>query len=147
MPFFNHAGDDCFGADKWRDQVNINDLCKIIDRHVSHRNALDDARVIDQNIDHADFFFDSGNQLGYSFLIRHIGNITVYVDSFFFICLQAAQPAGFIGTVKANRRTGLRKADADGKANRVCAAGDQRDFPGKIKQIHLCSLISNPLFR
>ena len=58
MALLDHAGDDGLGDDEGGVQVDVDDLAEVLRAHFEHRDALDDARVVHEDVDDADFFLD-----------------------------------------------------------------------------------------
>ena len=58
MALLDHRGDDGLRNDERSVQVNVDDLTELLGGHVAHRDALDDAGVVDQHIDVADLGSD-----------------------------------------------------------------------------------------
>ncbi len=85
MSFLDHSGDDSLCADEWANEVDVDNLTEVFDVHFSHRNALDDACIVYEDIDSADVFFDVGNHSLNFFFFGYVAKIAFSVDACFLI--------------------------------------------------------------
>ena len=89
MSLLNHGRNHCLGYDKRRIQVHIYHLSELCRGHLAHGDSLNDACVIDENVNHADLLLDRCNHAIDSILIGDITYISMRVNAFFLVCRNA----------------------------------------------------------
>lgn len=135
MTFLDHAGQHRFGYDERGRQINIHHLAEIGHAHFYHGDPFDDPCIIDQNINHAELFFDGLNQFCDLGLVRYIGDIAVGFDTLRPIVRQCLFQMGLPPAVKGNPRAGFCQRPGNSKTDSVSAAGDKRHFTCQRKFI------------
>ena len=136
MTLLDHTRDDSLGNDERTVQVNVDDFAEIRSRHFQHRDPLDDSRVVDQDIDHADFSFDLLNQFVDGRFIRNVADISVRRNAFFFISRQPLIDQFLVDIVEDNRRACRCEAAGNVEADTVRSTGDQSDFALQREAVH-----------
>ena len=86
---FDHGRDHRLGHDKRPVEVDVDDLPEVLGGHLHHGDALDDAGVVHQNIDHAHLGLNFGHQLVYRVLAGNIAHVAVGGK-----CLLLCRPPG-----------------------------------------------------
>ena len=124
----DHAGDNGLGNDEGSDQVDIHDLTEISGLHLHHGDALDDAGVVDQDVNAAQVALDCRNQLLDILFLGHVGKIAVGVDALCLVVLQCFLHVLLAAAVKGDLCAGCRQTFCDSEADAVCGAGDQSYF-------------------
>ena len=93
-----------------------------------HGDALDDAGIVHQDIDLADFGMDGIHQFLHGYLVRDVTHIAVHVgDAGGFVGLQALFHGCLVGRVEDDvLHAGLHESLGNGKANPISRTG----YPG-----------------
>ena len=104
MTLLDHARDARLGNDERRVEVNVDDLAEIRRAHLQHRDALDDAGVVDQNVDDADFFANLSDGLLHGFLIGHVADIAMRLDALLLVGSQTLIDQILVDIVKDDGR-------------------------------------------
>ena len=128
MSFFDHGRDHRLGNDKRCVQIHIDDLSELCCGHLAHRNTLDDAGIVYQNVDHADLFFDLCNQCVYLLLICDIANISVRLDAKLLISGKSLVDKLLLDVVEYDRCARLRICRCDCESDAVGCACYKRYF-------------------
>ena len=128
VTLLNHRRNDRLGDDERRIQVNINHLTELFGGHFAHRNALDDARVVDKDVNHADFFLNLGDERVDGGFIGHVADIAVRLDALFGIGSNALIHQFLLNVVEDDGRAGVAHGAGDGEADTVGRTGDEGDF-------------------
>ena len=136
VALFDHARNAGLGDDERRVQVNVDDLAEIGGAHLQHRDALDDAGVVDQNIDDADFLTDLGDGLLHRFLVGHVADIAVRLDALLFVSGQTLVDQLLIDIVEDDGRARRRIRAGDGEADAVRRAGDEGNLAFQTEILH-----------
>ena len=55
-----------------------------------HRDPPDHSRIVYKNVHSADLLLDVSDHLLYRFLVRDVADISVGIDTFFFVCGKSA---------------------------------------------------------
>ena len=84
-----------------------------------HRDAADDACVVDQDVDHTDFLFDFRNHGLNGGLVGDVADIAVGFDAFFLIGGQPFVDQFLVDVVEADGGTLFGKRRCYGKADSV----------------------------
>ena len=121
---FDHPGQNCFGANERSCQINIDNLIPLCFCHLDHRNSLDDARIVDQNVNCADLLFYVFNKSIYLLFVRYIADSAVSIDAFFLVSRKASVNQLLIDIIENNLRANFRKRFRIRKAKAVGCACD-----------------------
>ena len=121
---FHHLRDHGGRADVRAHQVHVNHLLEFGAGHFVHGDALDDAGVVHQDVNLADFLVDAVYQFLHRHFVGHVAHITVHVgDTGGFVGFQALFHGGLVGGVEDDvLHTGFHKSLGNGEANAVCGA-------------------------
>ena len=67
----------------WRNSeaFHVDDLAELRGLHLVHGDALDDAGVVDQDVDYADFLLYPGHEVLYLSLVGHVADVAVGLDA------------------------------------------------------------------
>ena len=89
---------------------------------------LDDARVVDQNVNDSDFLLNALDQGLHSGFVRHVADIAMRVNALFFVSGQPLVDQLLTDIVKNNRRACLGVSRCNVKADAVGSARHKCDF-------------------
>ncbi len=128
VALFNHGGDHGLAYDKRSVQIDVHHLAELRGRHLAHGNALDNARIVHQNINHAHFGGNLLYQRLHGVFVRYVAHIAVRLDSGLFVSGEAFIDELLLDIVEYDRRAGLCHAGCNRKADAVACACDKRDF-------------------
>ena len=128
MPFLDHAGNDSLRYDERGVQIHIDDLAELCGRHFCHRDALDDACIVDEDVYHADFLFDTGNQGIDGCFICHVAHVAVGFDTFFLICGQSFVHQFLLDVVENDGGTALCESRRNAEPDSVRCSGNQSNL-------------------
>ena len=129
----DHIGNDRLGNDEGGVQVNVDDLTELGSGHLDHRDALDDAGVVDQHVDVADFLGDLLDHLIDGVLVGDIADIAVGVDAGFLVGGQALVHQLLLDVVENDGGAAVRHGGGNGKADAIGCAGDEGNLAGQVK--------------
>ena len=133
MALRDHAGDHGLGYDEGGDQVHVDDLGELLGGHFAHRDAADDAGVVDQDVHHADLGLDLLHQRLHRGLVGHVADIAVGLDAGRFIGLHALVHQLLVDVVEYDGRAALGVGGGDGEADAIAGAGDPGDLALKAE--------------
>ena len=129
----DHIGNDSLGNDEGSVQVHVNDLTELGSGHLDHRDALDDAGVVDQHVDVADLGGDLLDHLIDGVLVGDVADIAVGLDAGFPVGSQALVDQLLLDVVENDGGAAVRHGGGNGKADAVGCAGNQRDLTGQVE--------------
>ena len=135
----HHAGQDGLAHNEGRHEVDVDYLLIFLHLHLMHGDALDDAGVVDQNVNGAQLLPDVGHHLPDAVLVRHIADIALRVDAQRFIIAERLLQMGLAATIESQSCASLGQCLADGKANAVAAARHKRHTAFQRKVCHIVS--------
>ena len=136
MALLDHARNAGLGDDERRVEVNVDHLAEIGRAHFEHRDALDDAGVVDQNVDHADFLANLGDGLLHCFLIGHVADIAVRLDALLLVGSQTLVDQILIDIVENDGRARRRQRVGNREADAVGRAGDESNLALQAEILH-----------
>ena len=138
VALLDHGGDDGLGNDEGSVQVHVDNLTELSGGHLAHGNTLDDTGVVNQDVDHADFLLNGGNQRIDGILIGNVAHITVGFDASLFVSGDSLVHQLLLDVVKADGRAALGHTAGNGEADAVGSAGNQGDltFQREIFEFH-----------
>ena len=93
-----------------------------------HRNALDDAGIIDQNIHCAQLLRDATDHPFDSLLVPHVADITLGLDALGCVLLQRLLQMLLAAAIKGNFSTGLGQSLSHSKAYSVSCTRNERNL-------------------
>ena len=128
MALADHAGQDGFGHDERPDEVDVDDLTEIFRAHLTHGDALDNACIIDENVDRAQGFRNFSHHGPDRCFIGHITEIAVRRNAFLFIIRESLLQMHLAAAVESNDCTGFRKRLGNSKTDTVRTACDKGGF-------------------
>ena len=131
MALLDHAGDNCLGDDVGSDEVDIDDLTEVLCLHLEHRNALDNAGVVDKDVDGAEVALDICDHLDDVLFIGNVAVVALGVDALFGIGLHSLFHVLLAAAVESDLCAAVCVCLGYRKADTVCRAGDQRNFAFK----------------
>ena len=88
MAFLYHARYDGLRHNEGRVEVDVYHLAEFLDRHLRHGDALDDAGVVDQYVNHAQLLLDVGHHGLHLFFVGYVADVSLGVDA---LCLVVGQ--------------------------------------------------------
>ena len=106
----------------------ILDLCIVPAEVDSGVLALDDTRVVDKDVNHADFFLNLGDEGVDGGFVGHVADIAVRLDALFGIGSNALIHQFLLNVVEYDGRAGVAHGAGDGEADTVGRTGDEGDF-------------------
>ena len=115
----NHAGNNRLGHDKRCNEIDINDLTEVGFIHVTHGNPLDDAGIIDQDIDCPNAGVNIRYHIPYFLCIRHITDISFGINPFFGIGSHGRVQMLLTTAIKGNTGSGPGISSCNGKSDTV----------------------------
>ncbi len=124
MAFLYHAGDDRLRHNEGSYQVNVDDTAEILDVHLLHRDALDDAGIVHQDVDGAYGSLDVGHHGLDGFFVGDVAEVSLGVYAEFLICCETAVYGLLTGAVEYNLRAGFGERACDSKPDSVSGTGD-----------------------
>ena len=142
MALFDHARDDCLGADEGSHKVDVHDLAEIFRAHLGHGDALDDAGVVHKDVDGAEFRGDFRHQLLHLGLVRHVRDVAVGLDALCLIIRHCLVQVLLAAAVENDLRAGARQGFRDGESDAVGSAGHKGYFSLQGKTVHDIHLLS-----
>ena len=125
----HHRRKHRFSDDEGGGQIDVDDQPPIIDAHLMHRNALDDAGVVHEDIDRSKILFDLLRGLLDCRFIRHIADISFYIEARFLIGGKPLIHQLPVDVVESDFRSRLGICQRDIQTDAVAAAGNPGDFP------------------
>ena len=137
VTFLDHRGDDGLGADEGGVEVHVDDLAEIVGAHLRHGDALDDARVVDQNVDDADLVLHVCHQGLHRAFISHVADVAMGPDALFCIGGQPLVHQLLTDVVKDDGSTRGGKCLRNGETDAVGAARYPGDFTLQGKSVHI----------
>ena len=93
-----------------------------------HGDALDDAGVVDQNVDGPDFFLYLGYEGLYLSLVGHVADVAVCLDAQLSVGGESLLHQLGLDVVEYDGGSGLCVCRCDGEADSVGCAGYQRNL-------------------
>ena len=72
---FHHLRHDCRRTNERTNKVDVNDLLELLALHLVHGNALDDAGIVDQNVNLPHLGMNLLHQFLHGLLVSHITNV------------------------------------------------------------------------
>ena len=129
MTLFHHSRNHGLSAQKGTNQVNIHYLAKVRGAHFRHGNALDDARIVDQNVDRPDVLLDLLHQRLNLIFLRHIRDIALRVNAQRRVIRQRLLQIFLRAAVERDLRPCHCQSLRNGKSDAVSRAGHERRFP------------------
>ena len=140
----DHAGQNGLCHNEGRREVHVHHPAEVLNRHLAHGNALDDAGVVHQNVQRSDCLFNVIDHFPDGSFIRNIADIGLDVtDAVGGIVLQRLVNGGLAGGVDDDPRTCAVKRLGDSIADAVAAAGNERGFPLQRELIHDSRILHN----
>ena len=133
MALLDHIGNNGLGDDEGSVQVNVDNLTELGSGHLDHRDALDDAGVVDQHVDVTDFLGDLLDHLIDGVLVGDIADIAVGLNTGLLVGSQALIHQLLLDVVENDGGATVGHSGGNGKADAVRSAGDQRDLAGQVK--------------
>ena len=118
-------------------EVHVDDLAEIVGAHLRHGDALDDARVVDQNVDDADLVLHVCHQGLHRAFISHVADVAMGPDALFCIGGQPLVHQLLTDVVKDDGRARGGKCLRNGEPDAVGAARDPGDFVLQGKCVHI----------
>ena len=153
MSLAQHAGQHSLRDDERSRQVDIDDLAEILRRHLEHRDALDDARIVHEDVDGAKLLLDIRDHRTDSLFIRDIAYVAMRLNAIFLVVRQRLVHMRLTAAVERDFRTrigiSLRNciANAIGRARHQCHLAHQRELFRDIKHhttpIHLIHMFGH----
>ncbi len=137
MALLDHPGDDGLGADEGGVQVHVDDGTEVRRAHFDHGDALDDAGVVDQDVDGADFFLDLLDEGLHSGLVGHVAGVAVGLDALGGVSVDAHLGLFRVQVVENDGRAGGGEGFRDRKADAVGSAGDPGYFAFQAESVHV----------
>ena len=125
MTLLDHCRDNCFRYDERCIQVYVDHLTELICGHLGHRNSLDDACVVNQDIDGAYFLLDLSYHSINCFFVGNVTYIAVSLDAFLSVCSDSLVYQLLLDIVEADGSTALSVCGSDSETNTVRCAGNQ----------------------
>ena len=119
MSFLDHTWEHSLGNDEWSIEVDVDDLLEVCDRHLCHRDTLDDTSVVDQDVDHAEFLLDVSHHLLHLLLVSYITDITLGINALSLIVCQCLIHVLLATAVESNLSTSLGVSLSDSKTDTV----------------------------
>ena len=136
MTLLDHAGDNVLCHDVGGDEVDVDDLTEVLGLHLKHGNALDDAGVVDKDVNGAEVALDVGDQLDDVFLIGDVGEVAVSVDAFLTVGGQSGLHVVLTAAVERDLCACGSVCLCNGEADAVCGAGNKSYFSFQGKLLH-----------
>ena len=90
MTHLDHIRQNRLRADERTRQIDIDDLIPLINRHINHRNPLDDTGVVDEDVNRTKLLLHIRNKLLNLIFLRHIANAAISVNALSLVSLNAA---------------------------------------------------------
>ena len=129
VALLDHAGDNCLSNDEGSNQVDVNNFAEVFAGHFDHGDTLDDACVVNQNVNAAQIFFDLPDQSNDVFFLSNVAVVAVsFGDACFSVVLDAFVHALFGAAVVNDLSACLCQSGADSEADAVGAAGNQSNL-------------------
>ena len=128
MALLYHAGDDCLGDDVGSDEVDVDDLAEVLCLHLKHGNTLDDAGVVDKDVDGAEVALDVCDHLDDVFFISNVAVVALGVDALLGIGLHGLFHVLLAAAVKSDLCAAVCVSLGYRKANAICCARNKSDF-------------------
>ena len=151
LPFsaLHHFGKDGGGDDVRGHEVHVDDLLEFLALHLVHRDALDDAGVVDEDVDLADLGVNALHQGLDGLFVGDVADIAGHVrDARLPVVGEAALEGGFVDVIENDvLRAGGDESLRDVEADAVGGAGDPGvfAFEGKrVGHIVLCFMFLSP---
>ena len=147
VALLDHAGDNMLCHDVGGNQVDIDDLAEVLGLHLQHGNTLDDAGVVDQDVNGAQVPLDVGHQLDHVLLVGDVGIVAVGVDALFMVGSHGGLHVMLAAAVESDLCAGGGIGLGDGKADAVSGAGDQSYLTLQGKLLHNIHCNHSPFCR
>ena len=125
MALLDHCRDNCFRYDERCIQVYVDHLAELICSHLGHGDSLDDACVVNQDIDGAYFLLDLSYHSINCFFVGNVTYIAVSLDAFLSVCSDSLVYQFLLDIVEADGSTALSVCGSDSETNTVRCAGNQ----------------------
>ena len=146
LPFaaLHHFGKDGGGDDVRGHEVHVDDLLEFLALHLVHRDALDDAGVVDEDVDLADLGVNALHQGLDGLFVGDVADIAGHVrDARLLVVGEAALEGGLVDVIENDvLRAGGDESLRDVEADAVGGAGDPGVFPFQGKQIQVIHSVS-----
>ena len=81
VALLDHRGDDGLRDDERTVEVDVDHLAELRGGHLDHRDALDDAGVVDEDVHHADLLFDLRYHGVHLLLVGHVADVAFGLDA------------------------------------------------------------------
>ena len=81
VALLDHRGDDGLRDDERTVEVDVDHLAELCGGHFDHRDALDDAGVVDEDVHHADLLFDLRYHGVHLLLVGHVADVAFGLDA------------------------------------------------------------------
>ena len=81
LALLDHRGDDGLRDDERAVEVDVDHLAELRGGHLDHRDALDDAGVVDEDVHDADLFFDLRHHGVHLLLAGHVADVAFGLDA------------------------------------------------------------------
>ena len=122
----HHLGEHGGGDDERGDEVHVDDGLELGALHLVHRDTLDNAGVVHEDVDLAHLFVDLLHEGLHVVLLGHVAHVPVYVrDARFLIIVQAPLQRGLVDVVEDDvPDAGFDKSFGDVEADSVGSARD-----------------------
>jgi len=139
---FHHRRKDGLGDDERSGKVDIDDLAPIACCHLVHRDALDDAGVVDQDVDRPQILDDPLIGPDYCILIGYVAHIAFCIDSCLLVGIESLVNQFLIDVIECNLCSSLRIHTGDCKPDPITGSGN----PGHLSLqgehiLHFCHIV------
>ena len=125
MTLLDHCRDNCFRYDERSIQIYVDYLTELICGHLGHGDSLDDACVVNQDIDGAYFLLDLSYHSINCFFVGNVTYIAVSLDAFLSVCSDSLVYQLLLDIVEADGSAALSVCGSDSETNTVRCASNQ----------------------